>query len=261
MNEEQRYLFDLRGYLVLPQVLTKAEVSALKERIEVIAQGLPDIYQIHTGFPQAAKFTNDNPVNGPVDVYTSELLLWGDLFTSLPLRPPISVVLHELLGKGYRLDHCYAILMRSDDPALGVQNLHNGGTPCEPAFRYGWREGFDLGLVTVTYALTDEGDGAGGFGCIPGSHKSNLPLPAGWSDLTAPRPEVTDVRLRAGDAVVFTEALTHGTLRWSGADARMALLFKFMPGYLQWSERTPAIPATADPSLVSLVRPAFRSGR
>lgn len=261
MNDEQRYLFDLQGYLVVPQVLDGAEVSALKERIEVIAKDLPDVRQIHTGFPRSAKFTNDNPANGPVNVFTSELLLWGDLFASLPLRPPISSILSELLGKGHRLDHCYAILMTADDPALGVQNLHNGGTPYEPAFRYGWHGGFDLGLVTVTFALTDEGEGVGGFGCIPGSHKSNLPLPPGWADLTAPRPEVVNVPLRTGDALVFTEALTHGTLRWRGVDRRKALLFKFMPGQLQWSERSPTVPASADPSLLELVRPAFRSGR
>ncbi len=261
MNDEQRYLFDLQGYLVMPQVLDEPEVAAMKHCLNEISAGLPPIHQLHTGFPATAKFTNDDPAKGPVDVYSSELLLWGDLFASLPVRPSITAVLNELLGPGHRLDHCYAIFMTAGDAGRGVQDLHNGGTPHEPAFQYAWRNGFDLGLITVTFALTDEGEGVGGFGCIPGSHKANLPLPDGWSDLRWPRPEVVDVGLRSGDAVVFSEALTHGTLRWRGTSQRQALLFKFMPGHLQWAERPPAVPHSADPALLRLLRPAFRSGR
>ena len=48
-------------------------------------------------------------------------------------------------------------------------------------------------------------------------------------------------RSRAGDVVVFTEALTHGTLPWQGAEQRRTLLFKYSPGnsaysHVQWPD-------------------------
>ena len=37
------------------------------------------------------------------------------------------------------------------------------------------------------------------------------------------------------DVVVFTEAVTHGTLVWQGEHQRRALLYKFSPGILAFS--------------------------
>ena len=47
--------------------------------------------------------------------------------------------------------------------------------------------------------------------------------------------------MRAGDVVVFTEALTHGTLPWQGAEQRRTLVFKYSPGnsaysHVQWPD-------------------------
>ena len=54
--------------------------------------------------------------------------------------------------------------------------------------------------------LVDHPAGAGGFTCIPGSHEAAFPVPERLEvDLAV------EVPLRAGDLVVFAEALTHGT--------------------------------------------------
>ncbi len=39
----------------------------------------------------------------------------------------------------------------------------------------------------------------------------------------------------AGTAIVFTEALTHGTLPWVAAHERRTLFFKFSPYPISWS--------------------------
>ena len=56
-----------------------------------------------------------------------------------------------------------------------------------------------------------------GFGCVPGSHKSNYCFSGGWRDMA----ENIELYVRrvtglAGTAVIFTEALTHGALPWTG---------------------------------------------
>jgi hypothetical protein len=36
--------------------------------------------------------------------------------------------------------------------------------------------------------------------------------------------------MKAGSALVFTEALTHGTLPWKGSHERRTLLYRYAPG-------------------------------
>jgi hypothetical protein len=38
----------------------------------------------------------------------------------------------------------------------------------------------------------------------------------------------------AGTAIVFTEAMSHGTLPWRGAGERRTLFFKYDPGAYAW---------------------------
>ena len=40
----------------------------------------------------------------------------------------------------------------------------------------------------------------------------------------------------AGDMIIFTEALVHGTMPWEGEHERRALLYKFSPGHSAWSQ-------------------------
>ena len=101
---------------------------------------------------------------------------------------------------------------------------------------YDWKFGKIYNSLTlVEFPLADEGPGAGGVAVVPGSHKANLPCPQGMKLGQEYRDQVLEVNARAGDAVIFTEALTHGTLPWKAAHQRRALLYKFSPGYQAFS--------------------------
>jgi len=52
-----------------------------------------------------------------------------------------------------------------------------------------------------------------------------------WEDH---REQVIELNGKAGDAVIFTETLTHGTLPWTAQHQRRALLYKFSPGTLAY---------------------------
>jgi hypothetical protein len=41
----------------------------------------------------------------------------------------------------------------------------------------------------------------------------------------------------AGTAILFTEALTHGTLPWHGRDERRTIFFKYSPHSVSWAAR------------------------
>ena len=93
------------------------------------------------------------------------------------------------------------------------------------------------GLVVVHYALCDVGPADGGFCALPGSHKSSFGCPDSFKPLTDPGPPIASVPLRAGSAVLFTEALTHGTLPWTAEHERRALFYRYTPGHMAFVGR------------------------
>ncbi|MBD0300676.1 MAG: mitomycin antibiotics/polyketide fumonisin biosynthesis protein, partial [Tolypothrix sp. T3-bin4] len=44
------------------------------------------------------------------------------------------------------------------------------------------------------------------------------------------------VTVKAGSAVIFTEALTHGTLPWKGKNERRTLFYKYCPHPSAWAK-------------------------
>jgi hypothetical protein len=136
--------------------------------------------------------------------------------------------------------------------------LHGGAVPFRPAEYYWSAEGqIHSGLVVVAYNLEDIGPDDGGFACVPGSHKSGFALPDSWKDLTDPHPCVRRVTGAAGSAVIFTEALAHGTLPWPGADERRTVFYKYCPRPLAWSRTF--YDATEYPDLTEQQRYILRS--
>ena len=92
-------------------------------------------------------------------------------------NPKVYDYLEELLGTNFRLDHDYADIIRSDKGPIGT-TLHGGGTPFNPSMYYHFANGrMYNGLTVVAYNLQDVNPGDGGFGCVPGSHKSNYDFP------------------------------------------------------------------------------------
>jgi hypothetical protein len=213
MNEEERYLFDLWGYLLIESVLSKEELAELNALIA------------RRNYPEPDERIETQRFGG--------YLAWeSDAFRKLLNHPRIIPYLKEMLGDKFRLDHDYGILMRKGNSG-GV--LHGGGTPYDPAQYYVFRNGrMYNGLTVVSWALTDALPGQGGFCCIPGSHKSNLPCPPNFRPV-ANNPEcMVEVHQKAGDVVIFTEALTHGTLPWNADHPRRSILFKYSPAHASW---------------------------
>ncbi|MEM9926346.1 MAG: phytanoyl-CoA dioxygenase family protein [Cyanobacteria bacterium P01_D01_bin.50] len=214
MNEFERYLFDLQGFLVVENVLSNEEIAILRE--------LVDNQIALKNQPEASKLRFDS------------LLSWGKPLRNLIDNPRITPYLSELLGGKFRLDHDYLHIIREGLGPIGCY-LHGGGTPYDPTQYYSFRNGkIYNGLLAVAYELNDVNPGDGGFACIPGSHKSNLPCPQEWIDLELANSEVKSVTVNAGNAIIFTEALTHGTLPWRGKNERRTLFYKYSPNSYAW---------------------------
>lgn len=217
MNTYEKYLFDLQGFITVPDALARDQLLELNQ-----------LWDQHI----AQDITADTPTRR-----WGNLLSWGEAYRNLIDNPRITPYLEEILGKNFRLDHDYADLIRHGKGPIGTR-LHGGGTPFDPGQYYHFHQGrMYNGLTVVAYNLCDVNPGDGGFGCVPGSHKSNFPFPDEWRELEHFQPFMRAVTGPAGTAVIFTEALTHGTLPWHGAGERRTLFFKYSPFPLSWSAR------------------------
>ena len=164
---------------------------------------------------------------------------------------PSSTSSLELCGAGVRLDHTYGIVMA---PGTGGLGLHGGGVPFDPAQYYVVEGGrLHTGLVAALWSLSGSGQGEGGFGCIPGSHKAAFALPRG---IDLHHPLVVEVPLGPGDVVIFTEALTHCTLPWRAPVQRRVLAYKYSPGNSSWG-KDEVLPPELAPLLTARQRLLF----
>ena len=218
MDATERYLFDLNGYLVIRDALPLDTVRAINALMdERIARDVPADANTH-------RF--------------ADVLDWGPIVRTLIDYAPIVPYLEELLGSGYRLDHDYVDLIRSGKGPIGTR-LHGGAVPFDPGQSYTFVEGRPRsGLMVVAYNLRDVNPGDGGFGCVPGSHKANLPFPDAWRELEQDLDGlVRPVPGPSGTAILFTEAMTHGTLPWRGSGERRTLFLKYDPGPMAYGAK------------------------
>lgn len=215
MNELERYLFDLQGFLVVEDALSPAQVAVLNQLID------EQVRLNHESEKPWSRFDG--------------LLSWGKPFQNLIDHPRLMPYLLELLGQDLRLDHEYMHIIRQPGTGPIGTFLHGGGTPYDPCQYYLFKHGrMYNGLTAVAYHLTDVAAGDGGFGCIPGSHKSNFPVPQVLDNLDQPHACIQEIPGKAGTAILFTEALTHTTLYWQRAYERRTLFYKYSPYPSTW---------------------------
>jgi ectoine hydroxylase-related dioxygenase (phytanoyl-CoA dioxygenase family) len=213
MTPEEKFRFDLQGYLVVKHVLNAAELAALN----VIAE-------------------RESPTRSGELTYgrVFRASAWGPPYQALIDHPRIVPYLLELVGPRFRLDHDYCIFTTKGGTG---QELHGGEGDANPDHWYRYRDGvMRNGLTVVTYCLTRANGGDGGFCCIPGSHKSHFVrnLAADVREYRRRPDYVVQPPLEAGDVVIFTEALVHGTAPWMADHERRALLYKYSPGHSAW---------------------------
>ena len=206
MNDNERDLFDLQGYITVENALTTAQLAELNRILD------EHIANERDGDMCTHRFGG--------------LLDWGEAYRDLIDNGPVVPYLTEIVDPKFRLDHVYADIIRSGTSPIGA-TLHGG------SFSDGRMH---KGLTVVAYNLADVGPEDGGFGCVPGSHKSNYSLPGQWRNMEEGlQPCVRRVTGAADSAIVFTEALSHGALPWSGAGERRTVFFKYSPHPLSWA--------------------------
>ena len=193
MTVEQKFVFDLKGWVLLPGVLEPDLIRAIDEHIETLVKK-PDSLPAHLR----------SSYSGPAQ----ELLD----------HPAILGILREVLIAPDTTPDCYGFRCENSFPMyrpLGGDGLeaHGGGPGIHPLFSYFAREGrIFAGTTRVIWELRDVAKTDGGTLIMSGTHKSNFAVPKSVSGKDSPLFETYECP--AGSAIVFSEALCHAGPVW-----------------------------------------------
>ncbi|MBK35163.1 MAG: hypothetical protein CME26_06485 [Gemmatimonadetes bacterium] len=252
-DDTMRDTFARQGYVIVPDVLNQQQLDELNvvydqhivERVEIGSRAGANkkirfsirgrdryettdrhgnTYEGRRFWSKAYRDLIDNEIMFPI---LEEVLgdpAWGHAPAHMP----------EELRPLFRLDHDNIHYKPARKPTDGEDKggtLH--GSPRS------WH-------VTCVYELKTVGPGDGGFGCVIGTHKPKneeklLNIEGDWkanwcdTEWTSQLPNwdedvpVHRVEAKAGDCILFTEKLKHGTIPWSGSDERRTLFYKYVP--------------------------------
>ena len=221
MTEEQKFFFDLHGWIMLPSVLTQEEIEPLKKEVY---DGAKQSYQ-------------------------------GELQTLLD-HPAISGILTEILaeepyhGKDHYSYRCEGSFITVREPGWekpqGTSTPHVVRPPQQAnAMRYqvAGKKIFS-GLTRVVWELEDVKAGSGGTTFLSGSHKAHFnyggPDPyrpnvseSAWEENL--HAAMAEYSCPAGSVIIFTESLLHAANDWTNPDnPRCAVFNCYNSLWAQW---------------------------
>ena len=233
MTEPERdYLFDLQGYLVLKSVLSPERLHAINNWVDSQPAGKPGDWagNVHIHSYQGNDGTNyQNIVEG------------GKVFEELLDHPAWYGDVQRWIGNQFaRLSINENFLnVRGQGGFIGI---HSGGH--YPAFSCVTRHhsgNWMVGQINILMALNEIGPGDGPTVLIPGSHKCAVIHPfiaAGPNQVyrdTEPAgvaAGMQEMHLKAGDALLFTDAVTHGSAARTNPGERRILIYRYSPHYI-----------------------------
>ena len=208
MSPAQQYLFDLKGWICLPGLLSEEElarVRAHQHKFLYERDSLPPEHRDNHG--------------GPSQILLDHPAVVGVLN---------AILSHQALASeecyGFRYDHTYTSHRKA-----GHDNWrpHGGGgyfNFCGNSHIYQMLPGrVHSGLTRVVWELNEVGPGDGVTMFLSGSHKAAFPRPEEVSGKDSPLWET--YTCPAGSAVIFTEALCHTGTRWTHPERDRLSLF------------------------------------
>ena len=160
MTEEEKYLFDLKGFLVLRDVVDADTIARANSAIDHHFDQIETHERQFEGTSQA--LTSDVRQK-----WCDEMIAWEkphcEPFRELMVQPAIKPYLSELLGSGYRMSGPPRLIIM--DQGCAGHYMH-GGRVDRQAFAHSYKAKFGhiyCGLLLVEFLLADEGPGQEGW--------------------------------------------------------------------------------------------------
>lgn len=233
--EEQDYLFDLRGFRVIQNALSDDQL----ERMNAFADDHP-ADQLKPGEWVGNVETHSyGSENTPDGLNFQNIIEGGDVFEELIDHP---AWLDQIRSYIETDDHRLAI----DENFLNIRRtggfipIHSGGSLVRFTSSFRNLAGkWAVGQINVLMAMTDTREGDGCTTVVPGSHKSHEDHPQVEHAWDVDKPingsqavGMVQVHLNAGDALMFTDAITHGSLPRTNPGERRVCIYRYAPHLL-----------------------------
>jgi len=230
----ERYLFDLRGYIVLRGALSKAEVAACNECVDDIPELGRDEWH---GWVRAHGFGSADGRNFQ-QIYEA-----GAPFENLIDHPSWIGKVKQMVGGEGTFDWHHGSVfidenffnLRGPGEAIGI---HSGGQEGVKRTQYRFHNGrFQCGQINALMAFSDIGPGDGATMVIPGSHKANFRHPdfdnhtIGKGGSVDGVEGAVEVHMEAGDVLLFVDAISHGSARRSNEGLRRICVYRYGPSW------------------------------
>ena len=240
VSEAEQFLFDLRGYLILKNAITKDHVAELNATLdEMIGLDPPLAHGEWYGAVQAHTFGGLDGVN------LQQIYEAGEPWERLIDHPNWYDKVKHFVGGQDTFDAQHGPLfidenfasLRGPGEAIGI---HSGGHSGCKRNQFRYHNGrFMCGQVNILMALTDIGPGDGATMVIPGSHKSNFPVPD-FDSHRIKKGEATsaegvlgaiEVPMKAGDVLLFTDTVCHGSAMRVNQGLRRIAVYRYGPSW------------------------------
>lgn len=230
---ENDYLFDLHGYRIIKGALSPDEVRRINAWIDEQQNAQPP--------RETGEWIGDVEVHsyqGHDGTNYQNIVEGGAVFEELIDHPSwIDDVRRTVCNDyhGLSINECF-LNVREQSGFIGI---HSGGhLAAFQATNHSIGGQWMVGQINVLMALTDIGAGDGATTIVPGSHKSHEVHPAlrdgkqnAYNDdiVAGQQLGMTEVHLRAGDALMFTDGLCHGSAARTNAGQRRICIYRYSP--------------------------------
>lgn len=242
-DAERDYLFDVRGFDVIQGALSADDLAAVNAFVD-----RHDIQNLSTGTWLGHVETHNygSPGSGSSSdgMNFQNIIEGGPVFEKCIDHPSwIDRVARYIAVEGHHLsiDENFLNVRQSG----GFIPTHSGGAQVRLTSSFRNHAGkWMVGQINILMALTDIGLGDGCTTVVPGSHKAHMDHPVNHLDddgknsawergiSGAQTAGMVQVHLKAGDALMFTDALTHGSIPRTNPGERRVMIYRYAPHLL-----------------------------
>jgi hypothetical protein len=240
ITDREKFFFDLNGFLVLRGAIGRDHLTAINAILDRFIDMDPPLrHNEWVGGVHAHTFGGKDGVN------LQQIYEAGEPFERLIDHPNWIDKVKCFVGGQDNFDSHHGPLfidenfvsLRGPGEAIGV---HSGGHEIVKRCQYRVLNGkFGCGQINVLMAFNDVGPGDGPTMVIPGSHKASFPHPEfdlkrirkGEATSVDGMEGAVEVHLRAGDALLFVDALMHGSALRVNEGLRRIAVYRYGPSW------------------------------
>ena len=228
-SDEQVAFFRENGFLLLPRVLSPAELDRLHRELARLVRDHEKLPNVREGFSPEPSPPGD--VTGPVFRKVGGMTALSDAFGDLMRHPRILDPLHAICGPEVHLYRDVVMMKAARHGREKPWHQDSVYWPYRP-----------MQLVSALTALDDATPENGCLQVIPGSHKQEIQHYGGELriELTPEQQANTHfVPMRAGDTLLFHSLLLHASQPNRSNNHRRLAIVSYKPAGLKWIRANP----------------------